>query len=246
MLRPARVQDQRRYDAVSALSERERRSRSRARTGAGTTTLCLERRPWSSLTCPSLTNTAPRYVRSPLFGTSGQLALSVHGFQHEERVAVRIAPNHAYAIPSTSAEEKSSIRTVPAPPERPALTTEVRRAKSTEARSSRPTSAPDFDLEAFADASCAPTKLPALPEVPSGEATPTRASLELVVPVRTDQPLPERLDHWTLFVLLHVDGVSTIGEIAREVARPGATASLLELVALGIVKLRARCEERRT
>lgn len=77
-----------------------------------------------------------------------------------------------------------------------------------------------------------PTFVPAAPRIP----------LELAVPVRIDGELPHGMAHRLFFVLAHVDGHSTVGEIVAttQLDFEEVLAAFLELLAFGLVDLTER------
>jgi hypothetical protein len=70
-------------------------------------------------------------------------------------------------------------------------------------------------------------------------ATAKQPGVEGWVPVRTTAPAPADLDLRLAFVLLHVDGAATVGDIAAAVQRPplDVLGSFTELASLGLVEL---------
>lgn len=93
----------------------------------------------------------------------------------------------------------------------------------------RPTWQPDFDCSELAMPSLAFDSHANLP-------------LDVAVPVRVDGKDLDGLDHATLFVLLHVDGVSPIRAIAETAQLPVSEVigHFLELLARGAVELGSR------
>ena len=107
--------------------------------------------------------------------------------------------------------------TTPAPPN-----TEDERASFP---SARPTSVPDYDVASHAFESS--LRHPALPRLP----------LEVAVPMRTKLAPPVDLELRASFLLLHVDGRSSIDEIAELTAIPvdEVLATFMGLTAVGLV-----------
>lgn len=99
-------------------------------------------------------------------------------------------------------------------------------------RSRRPTSAPDFDLGALALA-CLDNRSFAMP-------------MGLFVPLRTSatRSSASGLDLREAFLLLHVDGRSTVAQIAQIAQLPGeeVASGFLRLVALGVVEMTTSAE----
>jgi hypothetical protein len=93
--------------------------------------------------------------------------------------------------------------------------------------SARPTSVPDYDVVSHAFE----TSLlhPALPRLP----------LDVAVPVRTKLAPPADLELRASFLLLHVDGRSSVGEIAELTSIPvdEVLATFMGLTAVGLVEL---------
>ncbi len=94
----------------------------------------------------------------------------------------------------------------------------------TDVPSARPTSVPDFDMDALATA-CLHEGNFAVP-------------MDLFVPVRTPASTAG-LDLRAAFLLLHVDGQSNISEIAAcaQLSLQDVVSSFLRLVALGVVEM---------
>ena len=93
--------------------------------------------------------------------------------------------------------------------------------------SARPTSVPDYDVASHAfETSLRHTALPRLP-------------LDVAVPVRTKLVPPVDLELRASFLLLHVDGRASIGEIAELTAIPvdEVLATFMGLTAVGLVEL---------
>ena len=95
------------------------------------------------------------------------------------------------------------------------------------ALSARPTSVPDYDVAAVAfETSLRHQALPSLPH-------------DVAVPTRTFLTPPPDLGVSASFLLLHVDGVANVREIAELAALPvtDVLAGLLDLTARGLVSL---------
>jgi hypothetical protein len=93
--------------------------------------------------------------------------------------------------------------------------------------SERPTSVPDYDVASHAfETSLRHQALPRLP-------------LDVAVPTRTALPAPPDLELRASFLLLHVDGRSTVGDIAELTAIPvdEVLATFVGLTAVGLVQL---------
>jgi hypothetical protein len=93
--------------------------------------------------------------------------------------------------------------------------------------SARPTSVPDYDVAAVAfETSLRHQALPSLPH-------------DVAVPVRTRIAPPPDLGLRASFLLLHVDGVATVRDIAELAALPvtEVLSGLLDLTARGLVQL---------
>jgi hypothetical protein len=96
-----------------------------------------------------------------------------------------------------------------------------------DAPSARPTSVPDYDVAAVAfETSLRHQALPSLPH-------------DVAVPTRTRLTPPADLGVSASFLLLHVDGVATVRDIAELAALPvtEVLATLLDLTARGLVQL---------
>ena len=93
--------------------------------------------------------------------------------------------------------------------------------------SARPTSVPDYDVASHAFETS--LRHPALPRLP----------LDVAVPVRTKLVPPTDLELRASFLLLHVDGRASIGEIAELTAIPvdEVLATFMGLTAVGLVEL---------
>jgi hypothetical protein len=117
------------------------------------------------------------------------------------------------------------------PPEssskRPTNPASAQAGRTTDVPSARPTSVPDFDLSALADADI----------LPQDQGWPFPPDLS--VPLRTG-PAPEGLDLRTAFLLLHVDGTSTVAQIATSSALPfdEVMRGIVRLIETGAVELR--------
>lgn len=100
----------------------------------------------------------------------------------------------------------------------------------------RPTSIPDFDVEALALDALAYEKTKPASVLPD----------DLTIPTRTRAAPPEDLTLRLAFVLLHVDGRTSIRDIANAVALPAseARAAFVELVGKGLVELGHSSPER--
>jgi hypothetical protein len=85
----------------------------------------------------------------------------------------------------------------------------------------RPTDIPDFDIAAFAES--------AAPPIPP----------DVTVPQRTRRKVPDDLSLRLAFLLLHVDGRTSLDDIARTAQLPvnEVLAGFLELIALGLVAI---------
>jgi len=94
----------------------------------------------------------------------------------------------------------------------------------TDVPSARPTSVPDVD-----DAAMAALSARAMASVPPS----------IAVPIRKVGAPTAGIDLRVAFVLLHVDGVSTVADIANltQLPIPDAIACFVELLSLGIVEL---------
>lgn len=101
----------------------------------------------------------------------------------------------------------------------------VESGTSTDVPSARPTSIPDYDFEAFADASV--------------RHPPPGMPLDLAIPVRAGFPGEGSVDLRTAFVFFHIDGRSSILEIAQyaELSIPETVGCILTLLAQGVVEL---------
>ncbi|MDB4937494.1 MAG: hypothetical protein JWP87_4466 [Labilithrix sp.] len=93
--------------------------------------------------------------------------------------------------------------------------------------SARPTSVPDYDVAAVAFETS--LRHPALPSLP----------LDVAVPTRTHVRPPAGLDLRACFLLLHVDGRSSVRDIAELVALPveEVLGGILDLSARGLVEM---------
>ncbi len=125
----------------------------------------------------------------------------------------------AVTIPESAPSPEADRRDTP-------VVTSMPRIDASTAASSRPTSVPDFDVEAFAGASL---RHPHASSVP----------LDLAIPTRRPLPPDAALDLRSAFLYLHVDGRSSIAEIAHYVSLPIAEVvpRILSLVAIGAVEL---------
>lgn len=100
-------------------------------------------------------------------------------------------------------------------------------AEWAEAPSDRPTSVPDYDVAAIAfETSLRHQALPSLPH-------------DLAVPTRSRLAPPSDLDLRASFLLLHVDGVATVRDIAELASLPvtEVLAGLIDLTERGLVQL---------
>lgn len=115
---------------------------------------------------------------------------------------------------STSAAAQADTRRAPPPDDAP---------------SSRPTSVPDVELGAVAGHALAFDSRANIP-------------LDLAVPRRVPGADTAAVDHPTGFLLVHVDGVSSIATIAAHAQVPVADAleRFLRLLALGVIELTGR------
>ena len=93
--------------------------------------------------------------------------------------------------------------------------------------SARPTKVPDYDVASHAFETS--LRHPTLPRLP----------LDVAVPVRTKLAPPVDLELRASFLLLHVDGRASVGEIAELTAIPvdEVLATFLGLTAVGLVEL---------
>ncbi len=93
--------------------------------------------------------------------------------------------------------------------------------------SARPTSVPDYDVVSHAFETS--LRHPASPRLP----------LDVAVPVRTTLAPPADLELRASFLLLHVDGRASVGEIAEMTAIPvdEVLATFMGLTAVGLVQL---------
>ena len=93
--------------------------------------------------------------------------------------------------------------------------------------SARPTSVPDYNVASHAFETS--LRHPALPRLP----------LDVAVPVRTKLVPPADLELRASFLLLHVDGRASVGEIAELTAIPvdEVLATFVGLTAVGLVEL---------
>jgi len=93
--------------------------------------------------------------------------------------------------------------------------------------SARPTSVPDYDVASHAFETS--LRHPASPRLP----------LDVAVPVRTKLAPPADLELRASFLLLHVDGRASVGEIAEMTAIPvdEVLATFMGLTAVGLVQL---------
>ena len=93
--------------------------------------------------------------------------------------------------------------------------------------SARPTSVPDYDVASHAFE--ASLRHPALPRLP----------FDLAVPIRTARVAPPDLELRASFLLLHVDGRSSVGEIAEltSISLDEVLATFVGLSAVGLVEL---------
>lgn len=93
--------------------------------------------------------------------------------------------------------------------------------------SARPTSVPDYDVAAHAFETS--LRHHALPQLP----------LDVAIPTRSPTALPPNLDLRAAFLLLHVDGRSSVGEIAELTTIPvdEVMTTFLRLMTLGLVTL---------
>ena len=142
-----------------------------------------------------------------------------------EMRAVDLQGTYDADVPSASSGSASGVRvdrerkTTPAPP------------RSTDAwasfPSARPTSVPDYDVASYAfETSLRHAAVPRLP-------------LDLAVPVRTKLAAPSDLELRASFLLLHVDGCTSVGEIAELTSIPldEVLATFAGLTAVGLVEL---------
>jgi len=119
--------------------------------------------------------------------------------------------------------ERGERETTPAPPN----IAEDAEWAEIDAVSARPTSVPDYDVAAVAfETSLRHQALPSLPH-------------DLAVPARTRLTPPADLGVSASFLLLHVDGVATVRDIAELAALPvtEVLSTLLDLTARGLVQL---------
>jgi hypothetical protein len=95
--------------------------------------------------------------------------------------------------------------------------------------SERPTSVPEYDVAAHAFEF----------ETTLGRLAPPRLPLDVAIPTRTQVVPPPNLELRAGFLLLHVDGRSSVREIAELSAIPldQVLASFLDLTAAGLVEL---------
>jgi hypothetical protein len=102
-------------------------------------------------------------------------------------------------------------------------TNPVKRIAVGDVPSARPTTAPEIDVESL---------------VASERMQGLLLPADLAVPVRT-ATLPEALDHRASFLLLHVDGVSSLAQIAgcAGLPLPLVIATFMKLLDLGAVEL---------
>jgi hypothetical protein len=129
-----------------------------------------------------------------------------------------------YADDDASASERSERETTPAPPSASSASSEELESLS----SARPTSVPDYDVAAIAfESSLRHERLPSLP-------------LDLAVPERTQEAPPDDLDLRASFLLLHIDGRSSVREISdlTSISVDEVLAAFLALAAKGLVELR--------
>ncbi|MDB5216018.1 MAG: hypothetical protein JWO86_3945 [Myxococcaceae bacterium] len=129
-------------------------------------------------------------------------------------------------VASSGVRVERERETTPAPPFAFGDTAEDDWANGN-APSGRPTSVPDYDVAAVAfETSLRHQALPSLPH-------------DLAVPTRTKVAPPAELDVRASFLLLHVDGVATVRDIADLAALPvtEVLAGLLDLTARGLVDL---------
>ncbi|MBX3185711.1 MAG: hypothetical protein KF819_01800 [Labilithrix sp.] len=93
--------------------------------------------------------------------------------------------------------------------------------------SARPTALPEFDLAALAFETS--VRHPQLPSIP----------LDVAVPAHTGAAPPSDLELRAAFVLLHIDGRSSVRDVAAMVDLPldEVLARVLQLTALGLVEL---------
>ena len=126
-------------------------------------------------------------------------------------------------MPAPASGERTHERITMLAPSRP--TEELK----TDVPSARPTSVPDVD-----DAAMAALRWRAMASVPPS----------IAVPVKKVGAPTAGIDLRVAFVLLHVDGVSTIADIANlaQLPIPDAIACFVELLALGIVELTGMSE----
>lgn len=108
--------------------------------------------------------------------------------------------------------------TIPAPPSQ---------GRPTEVPSARPTSMPDFDPAVLGGDDL--HRVRTIPSIP----------VDLAVPVRVPGAVVEGFGEATAFVLLHVDGSSTITQIAEQTGLilPEVLGHVLELVSAGVVDM---------
>jgi hypothetical protein len=115
---------------------------------------------------------------------------------------------------------ESQRETTPAPPQ-------SRDGWAADLPSARPTSVPEFDLAALAlETALRHHPLPSLP-------------LDMAVPARTHAPPPAALELRAAFLLLHVDGRSSVRDIAELTTLPvdEAVAAFLALAQMGLVEI---------
>ncbi len=137
------------------------------------------------------------------------------------------APQHDSSVPSGVAASGSGVRvererereTTPAPPN----TSDEWASFPSE----RPTAVPTYDVAAVAF------------ETSMRHQRPASLPLDVAIPMRTSGAVPTGLDHRSSFLLLHVDGQSSIRDIAEATGLPFADvqSAFLLLTAEGLVEL---------
>ena len=155
------------------------------------------------------------------------MSLPKRGEQQDEREGSASSASSASGIGAISGSDdvaSSGVRVERETTPAPANTAEDEWAS---VPSARPTSVPDYDVAAVAfETSLRHQALPSLPH-------------DVAVPTRTRMTPPPELGLRASFLLLHVDGTSTVRDIAELAGLPvtEVLAGLLDLTARGLVHL---------
>lgn len=153
-------------------------------------------------------------------GREGAAGASSESIDHEERGHESgISPGVRDQDDAQEAQRAGQRETTPAPPGSSDEWASV--------PSARPTSVPDYDVAALAFETA--LRHPPPPSLP----------LDIAVPTRTRAEVPAGIELRAAFLLLHVDGRSSVRDIADMTVMPIAEvlASLIGLAELGLVEL---------